>query len=40
MIFFLGLKEGKTIEINGSLKFFLSCAVNCIFEPLNKKLDN
>ena len=31
--FFLGLKEGKAIERNGSLKIF--CAVNCISETLN-----
>ena len=31
--FFLGLKEGKAIERNGSLKIF--CAVNSISETLN-----
>ena len=36
--FFLGLKEGKAIERNGSLKIF--CAVNCISETSNYQVGN
>ena len=36
--FFPWTKRRKNNRIDGSLKFFLSCAVNCIFEPLNNQV--